>query len=149
MQIKSPLALGVTHMCPACGNLFFEDGIESYSCFGADLYSDGSSANPALIWVTKCPKCKQYVAQKHLFRLPVPVYPEEQGLGLHRYPAKGYAAKVLAPERAKHYGRLGNRYAIETTVTAFWESVIAQGLYFPLAVSEEEKKECICRVLRE
>ena len=122
----------LTYMCPACGNYFYNSGVRSFSIFGSIRYSDGVSKtdyNP--FWVSQCPKCKQYVANEHLFRLPFPVS-VEFGLDDPKF-RRPYTVKDN-----EKYGRVdcfegGNRKAIV-------EKILAQGLYFPITVSEASRR---------
>ena len=120
------------YMCPACGNYFYNSGVRSFSIFGSIRYSDGvrkTDFDP--FRVSQCPKCMQYVANEHLFRLPFPV-PVDFGLE-ERERRRRYTVK-----NDENYGRVdcfngGNRKAIV-------EKIIAQGLYFPITVSEKSRR---------
>ena len=81
--------------------------------------------------MSQCPKCKQYVANEHLFRLPFPVS-VEFGLDDPKF-RRPYTVKDN-----EKYGRVdcfegGNRKAIV-------EKILAQGLYFPITVSEASRR---------
>ena len=133
MIIKSPGTEALAYMCPACGNYYFESAVCSYSNFGAVCFSDGSyigGYKPC--WLTKCPRCKQYIAKRHLFKLPKPVMLREM-----LRTGKGYSLS----NTGEQYGYFDHLYSEEKGVE-LWEDVIKQGLYFPVLVREWEKREC-------
>ena len=120
------------YMCPACGNYFYNSGVRSFSIFGSIRYSDGvSKTNYNPFWVSQCPKCKQYVANEHLFRLPFPVS-VEFGLDDPKF-RRPYTVK-----NDENYGRVDcfEGYSRKAIV----EKIIAQGLYFPITVSEASRR---------
>ena len=132
MIITPPGMQALAYMCPACGNYFYESAVQSYSNFGAVYFSDGvclGGYTPS--WLTRCPRCKQYFAKKHLFKLPKPVMPRE----IHSWRDKspGYDLK-------EQYGDIDYIYSDKKDVD-LWEEVICQGIYFPITVREWDKKE--------
>jgi len=125
----------ISLMCPACGNYYYGSGVRSYNTFGATVFSDGYSRachNP--FWLTRCPKCKQYFAKKHLFELPIPidVFPEN--------PRLSYRVKKLL-ENDKLFGRLDGCLSDGETKMDFIEKAIKQGQYYPINVHESEKAQ--------
>lgn len=130
MIIKPPGMEKLAYMCPACGNYYFESAVCSYSNFRAIQFSDGSSIggyNPG--WLTKCPRCKRYIAKRHLFKLPKPVMPREI-LQTRKYDSLSKARET--------YGYYDHLYS-EVKGVELWKDVIKQGLYFPVLVREWEK----------
>lgn len=128
MMIKPFLDL--THMCPACGNYFYENDIMSFNTFGAICYSDGRMDNcytPK--WLTQCPKCLQYFAKEYLFKLPVPVS-VESGLA-----DRGNKRRYIV-EHKNEYGHLDSFCG---GGKGFYEKALEQGLYFPIMVKDNEK----------
>ena len=114
----------LAYMCPACGNFFYNSGVRSYSVFGSIQYSDGvSKTDYDPFWVSQCPKCKQYVANEHLFRLPFPI-PVDHGLDVPGYRSR-YTVK--ADENYGHVSGFEYDYSRKELV----EKIIAQGQYFP------------------
>ena len=123
----------LAYMCPACGNFFYNSGVRSYSVFGSIQYSDGvSKTDYDPFWVSQCPKCKQYVANEHLFRLPFPI-PVDHGLDVPGYRSR-YTVK--ADENYGHVSGFEYDYSRKELV----EKIIAQGQYFPITVSEASRK---------
>ena len=122
----------LAYMCPACGNYFYNSGVRSYSVFGSIRYSDGvSKTNYDPFWVSQCPKCKQYVANEHLFRLPFPVS-VDCGLDEPKY-RRRYMVKD-----DENYGHVRG-FEYDYSRKELVEKIIAQGQYFPITVSEESK----------
>ena len=133
MIITPPGSVPLAYMCPACGNYYFGSAVCSYSNFRAIQFSDGSyigGYNPC--WLTKCPRCNQYIAKRHLFKLPKPVMLREM-----LRTGKGYSLS----NTGEQYGYFDHLYSEEKGVE-LWEDVIKQGLYFPVLVREWEKREC-------
>jgi hypothetical protein len=132
----------LTYMCPACGNYFYNSGVRSYTIFGSIRYSDGvSKTNYDPFWITQCPKCTQYVAHEHLFRLPFPVSVD---LGLDE-PAFKKRYTVKGDEK---YGRI-EFFGYGDGRMELIEKILAQGQYFPITVSEATKKWHRCLLYRD
>lgn len=130
MIIKPPGMENLAYMCPACGNYYYESAVCSYSNFGVLQFSDGSCLgeyNPC--WLTKCPRCKRYIAKRHLFKLPKPVMPREI-LQTRKYD--------FSSKSREKYGDYDHLHSEEKDVE-LWKDVIKQGLYFPVLVQELEK----------
>ena len=124
----------ISFMCPACGNYFYGRGVRSYNTFWATFFSDGSSlACYRPFWLTHCPRCKQFFAKEHLFRLPesICLFPPKRGLPY-------WTKREL--ENDKLFGRLDGFFGADEPKVIFIENAIAQGLYFPVQVSECQKK---------
>lgn len=125
----------ISYICPACGNYFYGSCVSSYNTVGASFLSDGSMINcydP--FWLTRCPKCNQFFAKEYLFRLPksISIFPTENNLSY-------WAKKEL--ENNEHFGRVDGYFGDDEPKVKFIENAIAQGLYFPVLVSEHRKKE--------
>ena len=134
----------VEYLCPACGNPYFGSEIASYSVFGAIRFSDGSFTDrygfPSDLWLTRCPKCRQFFAKKHLFHFPIPPsvakYIRYQ---LRRDCTTEEWIELRAEE--KLYGRYDDSpFRLEKRID-FLEQSIEQGLYFPVNVNDGEKEE--------
>lgn len=151
MLIKPPGMLELNSMCPACGNYYFESGVVSYNNFGATAFSDGytiGSNEP--YWLTRCPRCKQFFAKSHIFKLPRSVSPEFDTSTLIRLIDKTQDEKNrelykhrLEEKRKKEalYGHLGGRFNDENTKAGFIAEAISQGQYYPVLVTEREKDD--------
>ena len=120
------------YMCPACGNYFYNSGVRSFSIFGSIRYSDGvSKTDYDPFWVSQCPKCMQYVANEHLFRLPFPVSVD---FGVDE-------PKFRRPYTVKDNQKYGRVDCFEGySRKAIVEKIIAQGMYFPITVSEASRR---------
>ena len=139
----------LSYMCPACGNYYYGSGVRSYNTFGATVFSDGYSRacyNP--FWLTRCPRCKQFFAKEHLFKLPRAVESDFRTAGLLRLTEKtqdqerrGFFEQMLKQklEEEKLYGRLDGYFTEEETKIDFIHKAIKQGQYFPITVAEWEK----------
>ena len=125
----------ISFMCPACGNYFYGSNVRSYNTVGATVFSDGYSRsyyNP--FWLTRCPRCNQYFSKKHLFELPesIRVFPESPHLSRQT---------IEKLENDKLFGRINGYFDESETKKEFIEKAIAQGIYFPIMVSNYERKK--------
>lgn len=110
------------YKCPSCGLPYLESVYRSGGMLGFHAFSDGSVDRLAhsSLWITCCPCCHAYFAKKQLLPLEAPLDFDE-------------------PCGSLDSGN-ENRYSIP-----FWESVLAQGLFFPDNVGIKERNETLLK----
>ena len=148
MQYAEPI---IEYLCPACGNPYFGSDIVSYSVFRSELYSDGyvedfCGSKP---WLTRCPRCKSYFANEHLFRIPMTASMRR----IAQHEAIGTPVSRCDPAmpryRSKNLcGRLSSPLDEGESVMSFLEKASYKGLYFPIRVSEGARRSCEFRLKR-
>ena len=145
----------VEYLCPACGNPYFGSSIASYSVWRAIKYSDGfvRSNVPYALWITRCPKCRQFFAKKHLFRFPMTPrvahfirydrHCEDALEFLDKYDDMDKVPRTSDNDRENQelYGSYDYSLRNGESADEFLEQAIEQGLYSPVNVSENEKEE--------
>ena len=148
MQYAEPI---IEYLCPACGNPYFGSGIASYSILHCELYSDGYVENfcGSRLWLTRCPRCKSYFANEHLFRIPMTASMRR----LVRFEATSALGNRPDPAMPRYYsknlcGRLESVLDEGESVLSFLEKASYKGLYFPIRVSEESRRSCEFRLKR-
>lgn len=75
MQIVFPV---LEHQCPFCKNPFFGSEVASYSIYGSNRYSDGTTVGTygipmhSATWLTRCPACGKFFEKKHIQDRDIP-----------------------------------------------------------------------------
>ena len=145
----------VEYLCPACGNPYLGRSIASYTVLRSIKYTDGFVARniPYELWLSRCPKCRQFFAKKHLFKFPM-THKVAQYVRYDRYckdaldfldqfedTDKLPRRKDNDRENQELYGNYEYSLRNGESAVEFLEQAIEQGLYFPVNVRENEKEE--------
>ena len=143
----------VEYLCPACGNPYFGSSIGSYTVLRSIKYTDGFIARdiPYALWLTRCPKCRQFFAKKHLFKFPMTHkvanfirhdrYSEDVLEFMDKYLDEAPKTSVKDRRNEELYGNYEYSLRNGESAVEFLEQAIEQGLYFPVNVRENEKEE--------
>ena len=132
------------YLCPACGNPYYGSSVGSYSVFHFVKFSDGDvrSELPSELWLTRCPRCRQFFSKKHLFKIPL----SPRAAQFIRYDRMQEndrrAARATDGEKRNRmiYGSLDYTLGDGESAIDFLEEAIECGLYFPVSVNEYEKR---------
>ena len=133
----------ISFKCPSCGNHFYGSCVSSFNNIGATYFSDGySHCNYNPFWLTQCPRCKQYFSKEYLFKLPknIQVFPEDSNIP--------YCIKKVL-ENDNLFGHFERYFDDSESKREFIEKAIMQGMYFPIGVSEDRKKELEVRLYKD
>ena len=123
----------ISYLCPACGNYFYGSSVQSYNTLDSTVLSDGSTISIYRpFWLTRCPKCNEYFAKEHLFKLPksLCVFPPDIDFSY---------SQVLKIEKDNLIGRLDGCFDDDEPKFKFIEKAIEKGLYFPVTVLKYKK----------